>query len=294
MNDVIVVGTDDSLDADAAIAWAAADAVRKGLRLELVHVIERGSYDLPRCPLPGLLETLGEAATRMLEEKYQAVTTRWPGIEVATEVKTGSAVAQLRAQAEPAAELVVGSRGRGGFASALLGSVSLGVAGHAHGTVVVVRSVAAERGQIVVGVDESDSSTPALAHAFAEASLRRVPLRAVYAYAVPIHAVSLDLDRLQRTQYEFVRDRLAPWRAEYPEVNVIEDITSVHPVAALAEASKDADLVVVGNRGHSAVASAVLGSVSHGVLHHADCPVAVVRRHEDDRTPRLRAAASSR
>jgi nucleotide-binding universal stress UspA family protein len=278
MNDVIVVGTDGSPGADAALAWAADDAARKGLRLELVHVIERGTYDLPRYPVPGLLETLGEAAEVMLEEKVQTVMAGWPSVEVATRVVTGSAVADLRARAESAAELVVGSRGRGGFASALLGSVSLGVAGHAHGTVVVVRATTAERGQLVVGVDETDSSEPALARAFAEASLRRAALRAVYAYAVPVHAVSLNLDRLQRAQYEFLRDRLVPWRAKHPEVNVIEDITSVHPVAALTEASRDADLVVVGNRGHGGMVSAVLGSVSHGVLHYAHCPVAVVRR----------------
>ncbi|WP_431921004.1 universal stress protein [Nonomuraea jabiensis] len=278
MNDVIVVGTDGSPGADAAIAWAASDAARKGLRLELVHVIERGTYDLPRYPIPWLLKTLGEAAEAMLEQEAKTVMTRWPGLKVTTRLMTGSAVAELRAQAESAAELVVGSRGRGGFAGALLGSVSLGVAGHAHGTVVVVRPATAEHGQLVVGVDESDSSEPALAHAFAEASLRRVPLRAVYAYAVPVHAVSLNLDRLRHAQYEFIRDRLAPWRAKHPEVNVIEDITCVHPVTALTAASKDADLIVVGNRGHGGMASAVLGSVSHGVLHHAHCPVAVVRR----------------
>lgn len=277
MNDVIVVGTDGSPGADAAVAWAATDAARKGLRLEFVHVIERGTYDLPRYPIPWLLKTLGEAAEAMLEEKSEMVRARWPGLEVTTKVKTGSAVAELRAQAESATELVVGSRGRGGFAGALLGSVSLGAAGHAHGTVVVVRPTAAERGQIVAGLDATESSEPALAHAFAEASLRRAALRAVYAYAVPLHTLSLDLERLRRAQYEFVRDRLAPWRAKHPEVNVIEDITSVHPVAALSEASKDADLVVVGNRGHGSMASAVLGSVSHGVLHHAHCPVALVR-----------------
>jgi nucleotide-binding universal stress UspA family protein len=277
MNDLIVVGTDGSPGADAALAWAADDAVRKGLRLELVHVLERGTYDLPRYPMPGLLEKLGEAAEAMLAEKAEMVRTRWPGVEVTTRVKAGSATAELRMRAESAAELVVGSRGRGGFASALLGSVGLGVAGHAHGTVVVVRPAVAERGQVVAGLDATDSSEPALAYAFTEAALRHVPLRAVYAYDVPLHALSLNVERLRRSQYEFVRDRLAPWRAKHPEVDVIEDITSVHPVAALTEASKDAGLVVVGNRGHSGVAAAVLGSVSHGVLHHAHCPVAVVR-----------------
>ncbi|MGW4798084.1 universal stress protein [Nonomuraea sp. NPDC004297] len=277
MNDLIVVGTDGSPGADTALAWAGDDAARKGLRLELVHVIERGSYDMPRSPLPGLLENLGEVAEAMLEEKAETVRTRHPEVEVTTEVKTGSAVAELRAQAESAAELVVGSRGRGGFVSALLGSVSLGVAGHAHGTVVVVRPSTPDGGQVVVGLDEKGTSEPALAHAFAEASLRRVPLRVVHAYTIPLHAFSLDFEQLQRTQYEYMRGRLTVWQADYPEVEVVEDITSVHPVSALTEASKNADLLVVGNRGHGGMTSAMLGSVTHGVLHHAHCPVAVVR-----------------
>ena len=50
-----------------------------------------------------------------------------------------------------------------------------------------------------------------------------------------------------------------------------------HPVGVICEASAAADLVVVGSRGLGRFGSAMLGSVSHGVLHHARCPVAVVR-----------------
>jgi nucleotide-binding universal stress UspA family protein len=58
---------------------------------------------------------------------------------------------------------------------------------------------------------------------------------------------------------------------------VVEDARSADPVDALTNASARADLVVVGSRGMGLIGSALLGSVSRGVLHHAHCPVAVVR-----------------
>ncbi|GAA4236657.1 nucleotide-binding universal stress UspA family protein [Streptosporangium album] len=74
-----------------------------------------------------------------------------------------------------------------------------------------------------------------------------------------------------------MRDRFAAWPEKFPEVEVVEDVQGAHPVQALTDASTRADLVVVGSRGRSVVGSVVLGSVSRGVLHHAHCPVAVIR-----------------
>jgi nucleotide-binding universal stress UspA family protein len=65
---------------------------------------------------------------------------------------------------------------------------------------------------------------------------------------------------------------LAPWRARYPDVGVVEQTPRGHPVGALAECSGRAALLVVG----SSRRGLRLGSVGHGVTHHADCPVAVV------------------
>lgn len=70
---------------------------------------------------------------------------------------------------------------------------------------------------------------------------------------------------------------LTPWREKYPQVDVEQTLVCGHPVGVLCEASAAADLVVVGSRGLGRFGSAVLGSIGHGVLHHARCPVAVVR-----------------
>lgn len=72
-------------------------------------------------------------------------------------------------------------------------------------------------------------------------------------------------------------EKLAGPRRKYPDVAMHEESVYGHPVDALIQASRTADLLVVGSRGRGALGSAMLGSVSRGVLHHADCPVAVVR-----------------
>lgn len=59
-------------------------------------------------------------------------------------------------------------------------------------------------------------------------------------------------------------------------VEMVESVVGGRPVPALAEASRAADLVVVGSRGLGGFTSAALGSVSHGILHRACCPVAVI------------------
>jgi nucleotide-binding universal stress UspA family protein len=86
-----------------------------------------------------------------------------------------------------------------------------------------------------------------------------------------------DMAGIRREQHRTVTGRLAPGRERFPEVDVVLEVTCGYPVAVLADASTRADLLVVGSRGLGAVGSTVLGSVSRGVLHHARCPVAVVR-----------------
>ncbi|GGQ26373.1 universal stress protein [Streptosporangium pseudovulgare] len=278
----VIVAVDGSPDAARAVRWAADDAFRRRLPLRLVHVVERGPYDIPRFSAPEWPGTLVVSGRRVLDEAENQARARQPTLEVATELIEGSRTRSLCEQAADAAQIVLGSRGLGGFASALLGSVSTYVAGHVRCPVVVVRPGGEEhRREVVVGVDDSPQSDPALAYAFEQAKARGCPLRAVHAWQLPVHAfapdVTYDMDEVRRYQDRMVREKLTAWREKLPEVQVIEDVSSAHPVDALVEASADADLVVVGSRGMGTIGSAILGSVSRGVLHHARCPVAVVR-----------------
>jgi nucleotide-binding universal stress UspA family protein len=72
-------------------------------------------------------------------------------------------------------------------------------------------------------------------------------------------------------------ESMAGWQERFPDVKVVHSVVLGHPVPSLVSRAAGARLLVVGSRGRSSVRSLVLGSVSHGVLHHASGPVAVVR-----------------
>ncbi|MET8158323.1 universal stress protein [Sphaerisporangium sp. NPDC005289] len=284
MFEKIVVGTDGSPSAVAALDWAADEAARKGVPLHIVSVVENWPYGIARYPAPpDVGDSLVRGAARVLGEAEARARRRRPEIEVTVAVVEGVPATVLCEQAKDAAEVVVGSRGLGGFAGAVVGSVSAHVAGHAHGPVVVVRPDAEARdgGEVVVGVDDSPECGPALVYAFEQASLRGAALRAVHAWRLPVHAyapeIAYDMDEIRRAQHQVVSDKLAELSGGYPGVTVIEDVPCAHPVDALAQASEKADLVVVGSHGRSGVGALLLGSVSRALLHHACCPVAVVR-----------------
>ncbi|MFC4114226.1 universal stress protein [Nonomuraea zeae] len=280
---MIIVGVDGSVTSRAAVEWAANDALRMRVPLRIVHAVDRSWYQIGKFPIGALPDTLLSEGRRILREALALVHERQPAVEVTVQDVEGEPALVLRDQAKDATEVVVGSRGLGGFAGALLGSVSTHVAGHARCPVVVVRG---ERrpvpyGEVVVGVDDSAECEPALAYAFEQAKLRGSTLRVVHAWQLPVHVyapeIVYDMDEIRTAQHQVVRDRLAVFAPDYPQVTVIEEAPVAHPVAALTEASGRADLLVVGSHGRGAVGSALLGSVSRGVLHHAACPVAVVR-----------------
>lgn len=283
MNRVIVVGTDGSAAATAAVEWAADDAARAAARLRIVHAVDRSPYEMAKFPALRMNDAVDRSAESVLAEAEATARKRQPGIDITTEILQGAAAAMLREQAGDAtAEIVIGGGGLGGFPGAMLGSVSTHVAGHIRGTVVVVRSNPdIVHGEIVVGLDDYGACEPALAYAFKQAMLRASTLRAVHAWQPPAHAhipeAVHDLDEIDAAQRRTAAGVLRGWRQEYPQVQVIEDVRRTHPVVALVTASEKADLVVVGSQGRGAIGTVMLGSVSHGVLYHARSSVAVVR-----------------
>lgn len=285
MSGHILVGVDGSTAAKAAVRWAAADAASRGVALRIVHACEPWVFDLPRRPPPGFHDSVAEYCQSVVHGAAALAVQLAPGIEVTTDVIPGRAVDVLREQAATAEEVVLGSRGRGGFAGLLLGSVSLGVAGQVTPPVVVVPE--AERDlyrEVVVGVDGSALSEGALEYAFAYAARRWARVHALHAWHMPALTpyaaayASLVKDVFE-AEREAVRQALEPWREKYPAVEVRETTVCGHPVPMIRDAAAAADLVVVGSHGRGPLGSAVLGSVSHGVLRHARCPVAVVRPH---------------
>ncbi|GGO03258.1 universal stress protein [Microbispora rosea subsp. aerata] len=277
----IIVGTDGSPAATAAVRWAADDAARRGCPLRFVSVVDHWAYGIPKLPTSGG-DPLTSHAERALHAAEAVARERQPDVKISTEIIEGIPARVLRDKAREAVEIVLGSRGLGGFAGIVIGSVSTHVAGHALCPVVVVRPGWSGDGEgIVVGVDDSPECEPALAYAFEQAGAYGHELRAVHAWQLPAHPlapeITYDVEEVREAHRRVAREKVARSRGRCPEVQVREEIVYGHPVDALVQASRGASLLVVGSHGRGALGSAMLGSVSRGVLHHAECPVAVVR-----------------
>ncbi|MCP9948989.1 universal stress protein [Actinomadura madurae] len=276
----ILVGTDGSTPSDRAIGWAADEAARYGKILRILHVVETSTLDLPGHTTDGISEGLVESGNQILRNGQSLALQRQPGLKVETVlVHDRDVPAGLRRYAGEAVEVVIGHRGRGGFTELLLGSTGLRLAGHYPGPVIVVRDqTGTTAGEVVVGLDLTEDPEPALDYAFAAAAARGARLRALHAWRpAPLAAkAGVDLQGAARTLLNHLAAVLAPWQDRHPDIEIVRDVVIGHPVDELVESGATADLVVVGSRGRSFP----LGSVSHGVIHHARCPVAVVRPYD--------------
>jgi len=143
--------------------------------------------------------------------------------------------------------------------------------------------------RIVVGVDGSEGARAALAQAASEAMLRGARLRIVCAWGVlPAvfvdgHAPGIDqatLDGFREDAETVVRDALAEAERVQPGVQCEGEAVEGQAAEMLLQEARDASLIVVGTRGRGGFASLLLGSVSQQVVHHAHCPVLVVRVSE--------------
>ncbi|MGW3353031.1 universal stress protein [Nonomuraea rubra] len=272
----IIVGVDRSAAAQAAVQWAAADAERRHLGLRIVHVREQRPGEHSRGCCANTLATAADLARGTAG-----------GIQVTTELLAGTVVDQLLAESASADSVVLGSRGLGELAGMLAGSVSLAAAGHATSPVVIVRgSDSARHGRVVVGYDSSEHAEAAMQYAVEHARAHGARLHVLHAWQTPVFSPYLTawnslMVEVYQEESRAIAESLTRWREKNPDVDITHETLSGHPVGVLARAGATADLVVVGSRGRGGFASAVLGSVGHGVLHHVTCPVAVVRPRND-------------
>lgn len=140
---------------------------------------------------------------------------------------------------------------------------------------------AADTGRIVVGIDGSPSSLDALAWAARQADLTGSILEIVmtwewpssYGWAVPVPN-DFDPEEDVRKSLESAVERV---RTEHPALTIDSRLVSGHPAPILVEASKGADLLVVGSRGHGEFVGMLIGSVSEHCATNGHCPVLVHR-----------------
>jgi nucleotide-binding universal stress UspA family protein len=283
----ICVGVDGSSASQSAVRWAAVEAVAHNAELVVAHAYGwRVAGN--RVQLPEVLAAEAKAsAEALIASAIEEARAAAPGVNVRGEAVLGTPD-HILANASSTFDLVVlGNRGRGGFSSLLLGSVSQHVATHATGSVVVVRGRPNPTGPIVVGVDGSAASEPAVRWAFEEAVARGVGVLAVRVYVPGNAGLGVDIsvpveDPEQRREEEarHLADDIAAWQEKYPDVSVRSVALDGHTSETLVGLSSSAQLIVVGTRGHGGFAGLLLGSVGHQLLHHAECPVFIARATE--------------
>ena len=294
----VVIGYDGSAGAHTAVRWGAAYAQRHGAPVHIVRAYEpfphaaapatRGLDTAPSAPSAPSADEMRSAARGQLAELAEGVRSVHPHLDVSFSLEGGGAEEALVHASLRARTVVLGSQGMSAFSTLLAGSTTMYVATHAHCSVIAVPVMPETpgRGHVVVGVDGSELSDAAVAFAFQEASETASPLVAVHAWLDPAVTAALgpvvspmtDQDGYAQGQELLLAKSLAGWSEKYPDVTVTRRVTHGHPVEALIESAEGARLLVVGSRGHGTVRSILLGSVGHGLLHLAQCPVAIVRR----------------
>jgi nucleotide-binding universal stress UspA family protein len=287
----VVVAVDGSAGSDHALDWALTAARLRGAPLRIAHVRQ---YAMPLADGPYMPTIDHRADADPVAERVRASLagrTDLPPLEI--EVVEGTPGRDIPRLGDGAQLLVLGSRGRGGFASLLLGSNGLACAREAACPVVVVRpgdEPAAGAGEgaepcVVLGVDALSPHDETIGFAFAEAALRGAVLRVVCAYPGPVlvytaggdFVTSAVADAATAAQHtELMGEQLAPFQGRYPQVDVVKEILPGDAAALLVEASRDAGLVVVGRHQRRMPLGRLVGSVTNAVLLHAKGAVAVV------------------
>jgi nucleotide-binding universal stress UspA family protein len=285
----VVVGVDGSGSAYRAVEWATAEAARRGVALRLVSAFSWTTSDHPTRRsgrVAQYRDQLLEAARHRLSRAARIAEDTGLGVETTQQVEIGAPIEVLGSEARRARLLVLGDRGLGGVAGLVLGSVAVGLAARGACPVVIVRGETGNTdGPVVVGIDGSPVSEAALGFAFAAAAVRGVALVAVHAWSPTAVDKALepvmDWDAVADEEEAVLAERLSGWGQKYPQVTVRRSVVRDGAARALVDASRGAQLVVVGSRGRGEAAGLLLGSVSHGVLHAAHCPVALVRPGTD-------------
>lgn len=287
----IVVGVDGSPGSARALQWAAQQSRLDHRALTLAH--GNGSEFSSWMPSTGtdyvqVLDAMRLAGREVLDDATADVARLDPEIVVRTEQDSVDPRTLVVALSDSAAMVVLGSRGRGSFASTFLGSVSAAVAHEAHCPVVVVRpgpddagTAAGPHDGVLVAVDVNERSRAAVEFAFLQASQHGMPLTAVHCFAdVPSAVVGGRPVGRDEPGFEelwmMLSEALAGMSEKYPDVSVTQLIRGGRTSDCLSGLATTMDLVVLGAHQRPSLTKLFASRTDIRVLEHATCAVAVV------------------
>lgn len=295
----ILVGLDGSENAEKAMWWAVDIAVASERSVRLL-----ASYALPVIMgigasagyMPPVLssEDVHEADMKhraLLDSMKDKIVAANPSLKVEVFLEQGSPALALLKAAEDCSMIVLGTRGIGGAHALLMGSTSYAVAHRAKCPVALVPETSdrSGAGKVIAGVDGSTNAMTAANWAADLACAVRRPLELVTAWHYPYAVMAPEMGPMSAPDIEELR--LAMLRDAKSLVGRVKDrIIAEHKVApsievnlyegsatdSLVESSQPSDIVVVGSRSHSVLASVLLGSTALGVAHRSKGPVVIV------------------
>ncbi|MEO3875998.1 universal stress protein [Nonomuraea sp. B12E4] len=274
----VVVGYDGSDHSMQALDWSMDEAELRRLPLTVCHAWQwpYGGGD------QSARESLRRAAEHVLWHGADCARASSSGLDVRSDLYEGSATERLEALSGDADLLVVGCRGLGAVARAVVGSVAAHVAAHASCPVIVVRGKGSlprpsHPGPIVAGVADDGKAEAVLAFACTEAAMRGLPLVVIHAWDLPaaswrgVTIPAFDPMAARNAAEDWLADLLTPWRKKAPNVT-IEARTTLSGAGDALAAVADTTLMVVGSP-HGR-----FGSVAAAMVRQARCPVAIVRQ----------------
>ncbi|HET8560739.1 MAG TPA: universal stress protein [Marmoricola sp.] len=291
-NRPVVVGVDATDDGDRALHFAVQEALRLHRPLRVVHAIVEDRALVPLAPLlpvaypPSAIDIgkrIVDSAVRLAEHLGGE------DLVVDEILAHGSRREVVLEHAEGAHEIVLGRR-HSTLARVATGSTTSAVAAHSPCPVVLVPSVWRSdivRHRVVAGLDGSSAAEKVLDHAFEAAEARDATLsllcawRPEAAYDAAIGA-RVHADEWTREAQRRIAEISAGARADHPDIPVATIAEYELTATALTEASRSADLLVLGRTGQGGPFGLMLGSVTHALLRTAECPLAIVPVDRDD------------
>ena len=278
----VVTATDGTDAGTRGVSYAAVEAARRGVRLQILHVMP--SY-LPIGPMPLIPDGAFQETGRVVVERAVDTARRAaPGVEVSTSIVLGSRVSSIVHESVDADLVVLGGRDVTTAERVWTGSTVTGVAARAHCPVLVVPpafdATAARHGRVVAAVKSTEHAASILAAAFTEAARAEDHVLVVHAWRLAAGYDDIVADRTQREAWaervgkELDEEMVAPRRA-FPDVEAHVDVVHGQPAHLLLVLSGEADLLVVSRPAHGAHVHH-LGATARAVLRGAACPVEVV------------------
>ncbi|MEJ7794347.1 MAG: universal stress protein [Nocardioides sp.] len=282
----IVVGVDGSESGTRALDWATAQALLEHRPLTLAHGL--GPAGMAGAGQVGLnqqvlLDALAVGGTAILEAARKHVAAKAPELEIHDFLHVSDPREVLLELSRDASMVVLGSRGRGGIRSLLLGSVGVAVSKHAHCPVVVLRpaQTGAVRNGVLVGADGTERSREVLEFAYRIAAARDLPLTVLHSnWNTPAVVEGIPQGQAAEAQLDEQRlllaESVAGMAEKFPEVRAQTELAHGPADDCLVRAAQRMDLVVIGAHYGGPISRLTRGSVAASVVEHSRCTVAVV------------------